>query len=88
MGDEDVGVVEEGPPLGMSGQRPDDTGVPKHMGRDLSGESTLLLGVDVLGGNGDLGGGLGRFRLDVLGRGDQVQRRSGDDDLCRKKGRG
>jgi hypothetical protein len=77
-------VLEERPALGVTNERPVDRGVDKHVGRDLAREGTLLLRVDVLGRERDLGRrGLG-VGLDVLLRGDQVERGDGDDDLWRK----
>lgn len=57
-GDELVGLADDGAALGVTDQGPVDVGVLELVGGDLSGESSLVLVVDVLGGNSNLWLGL------------------------------
>lgn len=74
-GDKLVGLPDDGAALGVTDQGPVDVGVLELVGGDLAGESSLVLVVDVLGGDSDLWLGL------RAGKG-QVKCWWGNDNLC------
>jgi hypothetical protein len=74
-GDGLVGLVEDGATLRVAEDSPVDGEVLQLLNRDLTGESTVGLVVDVLGGDLDV-------VLDVVADEREVESRRGDDDLC------
>ena len=73
--DELVGLANDGAALGVTNQGPVDVGVLELVGGDLAGKSSLVLVVDVLGGDSDLWLGLRAGKS-------QVKCWWGNDNLC------
>lgn len=71
-----VRLLQDHSPLAVADDNPVDLGIAKLLDADLTGESTIGLVVDVLGGDTDLGVG------QAAGQG-KVQRGGRDDDLGR-----
>ena len=70
----------------MTGKGVLDSSVDEHLRGDLSSESSVGLGVDVLGRDVEVEGGLEGG--EVGGGGDEVKGRGSDDDLCRMSSMG
>lgn len=74
-GNEGVVLLQDGAALRVTEDGPCDTAVLELLGRDLTGESTVGLVVDVLGG--DL-----KTLAEVLAGEEEVESRGSNDDLC------
>lgn len=75
VGDELIGLADDGTALRVADQGPVDVGILELGSGDLSSESSLLLVVDVLGGDSDL-------RLGLRAGESQVKCWWGNDNLC------
>ena len=74
-GNEGVVLLQDGATLGVTDEGPCDTAVLQLLGRDLTGESTVGLVVDVLGGDLDT-------LAEVLAGKEKVESRRSNNDLC------
>lgn len=72
-----VRLLQDHSPLAVADDNPVDLGIAKMLDADLTGESSIGLVVDVLGGNADLGVG-------QVARQGEVQCGRRDDDLGRR----
>jgi hypothetical protein len=77
--DEVVGLLEDDTTLRVTGQSPGDVGLLELAGRDLTGEGTVGLVEDVLGGDLESG-------AEMLTGEEEVEGRRGNDDLCKLLG--
>lgn len=75
-GDEVVGLLEDDTALRVTGQGPGDVGLLELAGRDLTGESTVGLVEDVLGGDLETG-------AEMLTGEEKVESGRGNDNLCK-----
>jgi hypothetical protein len=75
VGDDLVGLAQDGAALRVAEDGPGDAAVLELRGRDLASEGTVGLVVDVLGGNLEA-------LAEVLAGGEQVEGRGSDDNLC------
>ena len=77
------GILEESSSLRVTGKGVLDSSVDEHLRGDLSGEGSVGLGVDVLGGDVEVEGGLEGG--EVGGGGDEVEGRRSNDDLWKRR---